>query len=365
MDRGEARPRCAWYVNLLAFLATAAVASGAVYLIDHQPGRDEVALVAGGPTSSQPSSPSTATTVGPLPTSSVSTGVNPSSPMPPTPKAGFRPATPTTVGHSPSPSVPLARLDSLKPVTPLAPSFSDRPPAVQDDGPVLKVQSAGENEITDEEAWLTRNGLERPLTPAADLTGQVPATYRGAQLIGSIAPGGRTFLLYGPNPDVAVFLVAVDLSRGLAERSYDFSAYTTAPEVEPGDEDLVAQGIRWAAQVGDVLYVSHAHNTFARSSLGMNAYITALDVSTGAVRWRSGPLVANAKTFEVVGDVIVSGYGFTAESDFLYVVDRNTGAVLRRQQIDSAPTYIIQKSDQSLYVRCYNRDYVFRLSEKR
>lgn len=252
----------------------------------------------------------------------------------------------------------------MAPVVPRVPSFTELPPEVEDEGPLLRVQSVEENEITDEDSWLAESGLERPLTPPEDLASDVPPTYRGAQLIGSMASAGRTFLLYGPKPELAVYLVAVDLGRGVAERAYDFNAYTRAPRSEPGEDDLVEQGIRWAVQVGDVLYVSHAHNTYARSSMGMNAYLTALDASSGAVLWRSGPLVANAKTFEVVGDVIVSGYGFTAEPDYLHVIDRETGALLRRLQIESAPTYIIQKGDEGLFVRCYNRDYVFRLSEK-
>ena len=46
-----------------------------------------------------------------------------------------------------------------------------------------------------------------------------------------------------------------------------------------------------------VLYVSHSHNTYAKSSMGTNAYIIAVDLVTGKILWRSAPLVANASNF--------------------------------------------------------------------
>ena len=100
-----------------------------------------------------------------------------------------------------------------------------------------------------------------------------------------------------------------------------------APEVAENEQDYVTQAIRWAQQVGNVLYVSTAHRTYAASSGGRNAYLTAIDVGSRVLPWRSAPLVANADTFEVVGDRIVAGYGFTAEPDRLYLLDRGTGAV--------------------------------------
>ena len=68
---------------------------------------------------------------------------------------------------------------------------------------------------------------------------------------------------------------------------------------------------------GDVLYVSHAHSTYAKSSKGYNAYISAIDLKTGQLLWHSQPLVSNAYDFLVKGDAIIAGYGFTAENDYL------------------------------------------------
>ena len=71
-------------------------------------------------------------------------------------------------------------------------------------------------------------------------------------------------------------------------------------------------------------------------------------------------LVANAQTFVVSGDLIVSGYGFTAEPDFLYLLDRRTGKVLDRLAVPSAPE-VIRLRGERLFVRTYDRDVVARI----
>ena len=57
-------------------------------------------------------------------------------------------------------------------------------------------------------------------------------------------------------------------------------------------------------------------------------------------------LVANARTFVVTGDLIVAGYGFTAEPDFLYLLDRRTGKVLDRLPVASAPEIVKLRGDR-------------------
>jgi hypothetical protein len=78
------------------------------------------------------------------------------------------------------------------------------------------------------------------------------------------------------------------------------------------------------------------------------------------VLWRSRPLVANAASFIVVGDVLITGYGFTAEPDFLYLLNRRSGAVIQTIPLRSGPEYLALKKDV-LLVRTYNTDAVFRL----
>ena len=58
------------------------------------------------------------------------------------------------------------------------------------------------------------------------------------------------------------------------------------------------------------------------------------------------------------GGAILSGYGFTAEPDFLFVLDRASGRVLSKVKVASGPDYLIEK-DGDLLVRTYDHDYVF------
>ena len=73
-----------------------------------------------------------------------------------------------------------------------------------------------------------------------------------------------------------------------------------------------------------MLYVENTHPTYATATRDRNAYVSAIDIAARKTRWRSAALVANARTFVVSGDFIVCGYGFTAERDFLHLLDGRT-----------------------------------------
>lgn len=97
--------------------------------------------------------------------------------------------------------------------------------------------------------------------------------------------------------------------------------------------------------------------------MGNNAFIAAININTGNLIWHSDPLVSNARNFVLIGDHIVSGYGFTDEDDYLYVISKTSGRTLSRQKLKTGPDWIIKK-DNKLYVRTYDTDYVFRYSVK-
>jgi outer membrane protein assembly factor BamB len=135
----------------------------------------------------------------------------------------------------------------------------------------------------------------------------------------------------------------------------DLGAFTQPPnrgEFEP---------VTWARESGGILYVSNSHLTYASTTRGRNAYVSAIDLATKKLVWRSPALVANARTFVVTGDLIVAGYGFTAEPDFLYLLDRVTGKALRRLPVPSAPERIALRAD-GLHVRTYDHQLVVRIS---
>lgn len=131
---------------------------------------------------------------------------------------------------------------------------------------------------------------------------------------------------------------------------------------EPGNagSSLVFQALGWAEERNGVLYVSHYHRTYAESSRGLNAYITAIDLDDMSILWRSRPLVSNSSNFLVIGDTIITGYGFTSEPDYIHLLDRRTGEVYDSIEVRTAPEYMVRDGD-TLYVRCYDANYEFRI----
>jgi hypothetical protein len=115
----------------------------------------------------------------------------------------------------------------------------------------------------------------------------------------AIAQRRSILLFYGRDFSSARVLVAINLS-GRVRYALDFVAYGGAPV-----GSLVYQQLVRAAEAGGTLYVANAHPTYAESSRGRNSYVTAVDLATRKVRWRSPALVANALRFELSGNLIV------------------------------------------------------------
>jgi hypothetical protein len=232
----------------------------------------------------------------------------------------------------------------------------------------LKPLGAKPNRITDRDEWFGANGLALPAyevpNPFQNKPGHlpefVPEKFGDQLLVKAIRCPDAVLLVYGADFSDGRYLIALDPASGDFLYGFDFLRYSYPPTFAERDRDFVRQPIKWAWQENRVLYVSHAHGTYARASGGSNAYITALDTATGAVLWRSRPLVANAANFELAGDTLIAGYGFTAEPDYLYLLDKKTGQVYERIKLKSGPEYILLKGDQ-LYVRSYDTDYRFRV----
>jgi len=174
-----------------------------------------------------------------------------------------------------------------------------------------------------------------------------PESLRGLPLLTIICPGGPQFALYGKDGASARILYS---GTGYA---FDFKNYVRPPKLRPGEQGFVYEEILWAREANGVLYVENAHLTYARSSYGQNAYITALDAKTKKRLWRSKALVANARNFVVTPKYLVTGYGFTAEPDYLYLLDRETGRVVERLALPSAPEQIT-RSGKSFIIRTYD-----------
>lgn len=244
-----------------------------------------------------------------------------------------------------------------------APSFPETPPSVptRSQGPRLEPVSSKPNEIVDEDAWFTRNGLPRPERDPGSLPEEIPRQFRDAALVRAFTGGDSLFLLYGKDFSDLRYLMAADPKTFAFKYGYDFQRWQYPPNETPGNAgEFTNQRVIWAVEKDGILYVSHGHSTYAKDSRGRNAYLTAIDPKTDKILWRSLPLVANARTFLVLEDLIVSGYGFTAEPDFLYLIDRKTGEVAGRHPLKTGPEVILFQDGQ-VFVRCYNTDDVFRV----
>jgi hypothetical protein len=143
--------------------------------------------------------------------------------------------------------------------------------------------------------------------------------------------------------------------------AFDFAKYAWPPRYLRSDKEFVYEEVVWAKAENGVLYVETAHDTYARSSFGLNAYLNAIDLRTRKLRWRSPALVANAADFVVAGDLIVSGYGFTDEPDYLYAISSQTGRVAARLLLPNAPERIVLRGEK-LDVRTYDHDLVVKLA---
>ena len=96
----------------------------------------------------------------------------------------------------------------------------------------------------------------------------------------------------------------------------------------------------------NILYF-YAYSTNAKSSYGKNVYISAIDLKSFKVIWTTKPLSCNS-TFTLADNSIICGYGFSAESDYLFAFDKKTGARKQTLKLDKGPSYIVK--DNKIFV---------------
>jgi hypothetical protein len=191
--------------------------------------------------------------------------------------------------------------------------------------------------------------------------GSGPRTVAGEGIVTAIPQGFLWHVLYGIDGASARYIVSLREQRPGIRYALDLEGLTHAPAVSPAARELLYAQVTWVREADGVLYVQNAHPTYAKSSTGRNAAITAIDLRTRKVLWRSPSLVANAQTFVLApGNRLVTGYGFTREPDFVHVLDRTTGKVLDRLPVRDAPERITRSGNQ-IRVTTYTRSLVLRL----
>lgn len=234
----------------------------------------------------------------------------------------------------------------------------------------LTMISSAPNEITDDEKWFIDNNLinntyEVPNSygnSTGNLPDEIAEQWDDLIITSAFYDNSYIYCTYGLNFSEGYILNIYDWNSLEIIYTLDFSNYCYTPEYISEDFDFIQQKINWAVIKDNILFVSHSHTTYAKSSNNMNAYITALDLSDMDILWRTDPLVSNAYNFQVIDDVILSGYGFTDEPDFLYQIDTSSGKIIDKVPLKSAADYIIKK-DNVLYVRTYNMNYEYKITQ--
>jgi outer membrane protein assembly factor BamB len=216
-----------------------------------------------------------------------------------------------------------------------------------DPGPAplrLVKQSSRRNRIVDYGDWFARNGLPPPSAFPLGAPEYVPSSVGGYAIGRVYGHRDHAVAAYGE-----AYLAVV--ATGKQPRVFDLSRVRA---------EIPSLQVNYAQLAGGTLLVQLSHPGYASATAGRTGYVAAFAVDTGALAWQSAPLAANAENFVITGDVLLTGYGFTAEPDFVYVLDLQSGRVLGKTSVQDAPSYLVRKDDR-LYVRTYGMDYVFRL----
>ena len=267
-------------------------------------------------------------------------------------------APPTTVPTPPEPApvaLPAPPFDEWR-----APETASLPPAHTR---LSTVTSRKRDVLEDDDAWLERHGLviSELVDPVARAL--VPPTIGTLPLETLIRTPAGLLGIYGGR-----YLRAAEGGQSI---TFDLQAWLHAPSdrknymrdvfSDADYADLIAQKVGWAAQAGSILFFDNHHETYAADSGNHTAYVSALDLARHTLLWRSRPLVARARNFLLLGDVVITGYGMTREPDFVHVIDAGTGRVLQSLPVPSAPALLATKDDR-VWVACYDAEVELRVT---
>ena len=206
----------------------------------------------------------------------------------------------------------------------------------------LKQVSCTENDITDDEDWFRRAGFNPPGNDASD--------------------DQYNYVLTGDKGYGTMSVVEInDVETGKLKYRFDFSDLLYAKGYE--GNDFVERGVRHCFITDDYLYVNLYHSTYAESCPD-NAFMMCIDINTGETVWVSEKLTSNSCNFVRWGDNIITGYGFTAEDDYIYILNRFTGEVTEKIKVKKSPDYFAFVDDE-IWVRTYSYDYVFKIQDEK
>ena len=106
-----------------------------------------------------------------------------------------------------------------------------------------------------------------------------------------------------------------------------------------------------------IFYGASVTNGYAQPD---TCFMFAYDLEDNKLLWRSADQTYNSMNFIVKDDVIICGYGFTSEDDYLYQLDLHTGEILSRLKLKKQPDLLVYQ-DHMLYVHTYSYNYTIEI----
>ena len=112
-----------------------------------------------------------------------------------------------------------------------------------------------------------------------------------------------------------------------------------------------------ACLLDDIFYGISVTNGYAQPD---SCFMFAYDLKNNELLWRSGDQTCNTMNFIVKKDVIICGYGFTSEKDYLYQLNLHTGEVIASLELKKQPDLLVPQ-DNMLYVHTYSYNYTIEM----
>lgn len=189
--------------------------------------------------------------------------------------------------------------------------------------------------------------------PGSVWSGELPPFFEKTVVIGGedefpitdVTSSGRyLFGYYGSDHYQTRVVSVVDQNR---HNPFEFTAYGT------GD-------ISYCVISDGILYFTVVEGNIGEKS---SARLYAFSIDEKKQIWKSDSGVAHGN-FIVRGNHILTHYGFTAEDDFLCVIDRGNGKTLKKEKLKTAANRLIEEEDGSITVPAYTGVYRYSFTEK-
>lgn len=133
--------------------------------------------------------------------------------------------------------------------------------------------------------------------------------------------------------------------------------------------DLCAIAGQSNCEIDDIRYDNHqlfwnfSCQTNAKAYDGKCCRLFCFDIARNELCWKSQYLTSR-DIFTLDDRYVYTGYGFTNESDYVYLLDRNNGTILTQCPVTSAPKYI-ELTKEGLFVEDFlENGYIFRVTEE-